>query len=435
MGQSSIDIPYNFKPREYQREFMRTMNEGCKRGMLIWHRRSGKDKTIFNHLVKEATKKTGVYYYFFPTYKQGKKIIWDGIDGAGFRFLDHIPKEIRDGSPNETEMKVRLKNGSIIQIVGTDNVDSVVGTNPIGCVFSEYSLQDPIAWDYIRPILAENGGWAVFCFTPRGQNHAYLLSEYAKSDPNWFVQVLTVDDTKAIPKEVLEQEYKEIVAKNGDDSLYLQEYYCSFEASIQGAYYAKEMQLAEKENRITTVAYDSNLATYTAWDIGVGDATAIWFYQKVGAEVRLIDYYETSGEGLAHYAKVLQDKGYVYKEHFAPHDIQVRELSSGNSRLEIARSLGINFTVIPNLLSIDDGINAVRGTLANCWFDKERCKQGILAVKNYRKEFDEKNSTYKLRPVHDWSSHGADAFRYLAISLRSNIEVRPHIPNIVTNPY
>jgi len=224
---NTTKLPYSFTPRDYQIPFLRALDNGIKRAVLVWHRRSGKDKTAFAALPKEAFKRKGTYFYLAPTYTQGKKIIWDGIDKNGFRFLHHVPKQLIKGKPNETEMKIDLVNGSVIQVIGTDKIDSIVGTNPLGCVFTEYSLQNPKAWDLIRPILAENGGWAVFIYTPRGMNHGYKILQQAKDNPKWFTQILTVDDTKAIPKEVLEEERRDMPA-----DLYEQEYNCKF---IEGA--------------------------------------------------------------------------------------------------------------------------------------------------------------------------------------------------------
>jgi hypothetical protein len=391
------------------------MDSGFLRAIQVWHRRSGKDKTDWNFMIKKAFEVIAPYYYFFPTYSQGKKALWDGIDNTGFKFLDHIPKEVRV-STNDTEMKVKLINGSLIQVVGTDNIDSIVGTNPRGCVFSEYSLQDPKAWQFVRPILAANGGWAIFNYTPRMHNHAWELLQVAKADPiHWYWEIKTADDTKAIPPEVLAQEKIEMAKQTGNDALYEQEYFCSFEAPVEGAYYGSQLMVIEKENHITDVPYDHSIPVETFWDLGVGDTTAIWFLQRVGMEKRFIDYYETNGEGLDHYVQVLQDKKYIYAEHTAPHDIEVRELSSGKSRLEIAKTLGIKFNIAPKL-TIEDGINASRSVLSSCWFDKTKCDRGLNALKSYHKEWDEDNKCYKNHPEHDWSSNGSDAFRYFAVS-------------------
>ena len=345
----------------------------------------------------------------FPTYAQAKKVLWDGRDREGFPFMGHIPHQIVKTS-NETELRKELVNGSAIQLIGTDNIDSVLGTNPIGCVFSEYAMQDPKAWDYMRPILRENGGWAIFDYTPRGKNHGYSLFRMAQSNPEWFAERLTVDDTKALTPADIDKERREGMS----EELIQQEYYCSFEGVQFGAYYGKQLQQAESDGRIGKVSYETELGVETWWDLGIGDSTTIWFTQSVGREVRVIDYYEASGEGLPHYAKVLQSKPYIYSKHNAPHDIEVRELGSGRSRKEIAQSLGIVFQVVPNV-SVEDGIEAARAILSRCWFDREKCERGLNALASYHKSWDDKLKTWKSFPQHDWASHGADAFRYLAV--------------------
>lgn len=360
--------------------------------------------------------KVGTYYYFFPTYSQGKKILWNGIDKDGFRFLSHIPKELRRRTDNQ-EMIIETINGSIFQVIGTDNADSIVGTNPIGCVFSEYSLQNPSAWGYVRPILLENGGWAIFNYTSRGRNHGYTLLQYAKQTLGWFISVLSATDTGVFTPEQLEEERKQYISEDGDDLRFRQEYLCSFDGAIQGSYFGKIIQEIEDNGQIKDFPIE-DLKVHTVWDLGIGDSNAIWFVQAVGNELRVIDYYETNGEGLAHYAKVLQDKGYLYGDHFAPHDIQVRELGSGVSRLETAKKLGIDFKVTKNL-SVDDRIQAGRTVLRRCYFHATNCEKGLDALRNYHKEWDDKNKCFKDRPSHDWSSHGSDAFTYLAVNFKN----------------
>jgi hypothetical protein len=322
-----------------------------------------------------------------------------------------------------SDMKVTFKNGSIYQVVGTDDVDSLVGTNPVGCIFSEYSLQDPAAWDYIRPILAENGGWAVFIYTARGKNHGHKLIEMAKKNPNpkWFAEVLTAgnsgtkreDGTPVISDEIINEER----AAGMDEAMVQQEFYCSFEAPLVGAYYGAQMATAIEQGRITKVPWEPSLLVHTAWDLGIGDATTIWFWQQCGLEVRVIDYYEMSGEGLSHYVKKLGERPYAYGAHYAPHDIEVKELGTGKSRRDVARTLGLQFRVIQKH-TVEDGIEAARNLLARCWFDSEKCDRGIEALKTYRKEWDDKRKIFNERPEHDWSSHGADGFRYLAMAIR-----------------
>jgi hypothetical protein len=323
-------------------------------------------------------------------------------------------------------MFIEFKNGSTFQVIGSDNIDSIVGTNPRGVVFSEYSLQDPKAWDYVRPILAENEGWAIFNFTPRGENHAKDLLDYALSDKeNWFVSNLTVDDTKAISKKILEQERREIKAKNGDDSIYQQEYYNSFSASLQGSYYGKIIEKMEGNGKITQVPYEENLLVDTWWDLGINDSMAVGFFQKHGLQWRLIDYIEGSGEGLRYYRDLLEEKGYSYGKHYAPHDIVVKELGTGKSRLETAKDLGLKFEIIqekdkiksavPNI-PIQDGIQALRGRLPSLLIDENNCSRVIKSLKNYHKDYDEVNKVYRNNPKHDWSSHCADMMRYWAVT-------------------
>lgn len=428
--QTKIRLPYRYDPRHYQIPMFKAIDIGQQRRFIaIWHRRAGKDKSLINLFPKRMMQQIGVYYYFFPTYNQGRKILWEGIDKNGLPFLAHFPKElifkkndqemmIQLVHPTERDEKGQPLGGSIFRVIGTDKIDSVVGTNPIFCVFSEYSLQNPRAWDFIRPILAENGGIAIFNYTPRGHNHGKQLWDTAQENPDiWWSQRLTVDDTKAIAPEVLEQERKEMLARTGNDGLFMQEYYVSFDAPIDGAYYGHMMMQAEKDQRIGNVPYDPALPVHTSWDLGIGDSMAVWFFQAVGQEMRFIDYYENNGEGLTHYIKYLKEKEYIYGKHYAPHDIQVRELTSGKSRWEIARGHGITFETVANE-SIEEGIEAVRTMLPRAWFDRNKCQLGINALNSYHKEFDDKHRTYKTKPVHDWASHGADAMRMAALGFR-----------------
>jgi hypothetical protein len=330
--------------------------------------------------------------------------------------MSHFPPEIVEGKPNDTEMKLKLKNGSLFQIVGSDNIDAIVGTNPVGVVFSEYSLQDPNVWGFIRPILAENDGWAIFVFTPRGENHAYDIYELAKNDPSWFCRMDSVKETNVIPQEILDQERKEIRRLYGNDALYQQEYDCNFTVPIAGAYYADLIMQAYADGRVGHVPHEPRIRVDTWWDLGINDRMSIWFTQSIGAETRVIDFYESSGKGFPHYAGVLKEKPYIYGRHTAPHDINVRELSNGKSRRDTAESLGISFDVAPKL-HVYEGIDAVRGLFPSCWFDANKCKDGLNALKNYRKQYNEERKTFENKPFHDWSSNAADAFRTLGTGL------------------
>ena len=376
-----------WEPRSYQLPVWRYLEEGGRRAVLVWHRRSGKDEVALHWTACAAMRRPGNYWHCLPLQTQARKALWDAVNPhTGKRRIDEaFPPAIRE-TTREQEMQIRLISGSTWQVLGSDRYDSLVGSPPVGIVFSEYALADPRAWAYLRPILAENGGWALFVSTPRGRNHLATLYEAALDDPVWHASRLAVTDTGVIAPELLERERLELIRENGQDigeAMFRQEWLVDFSAPIMGAYYAREMDRAEKENRIGRIPVDPGIACITAWDLGIGDSTAIWIAQQVGMELRLIDYIENSGVGLDWYANALNAKGYSYKEHILPHD----------------------------------GINAVRRVLPRCWFDRERCARGIDALRQYRREWDEERKVFKDRPLHDWTSHACDAMRYLALGV------------------
>mgnify|MGYP003117185878 FL=1 len=424
-----IQVPDNWRPRDYQLDLWKYLENGGKRAVAVWHRRAGKDLLSVNWCVTAALKRKGLYWHLLPTYNQGRKIVWDGMTRDGRSFLEHFPKELW-ANVNNTDMRLELKNGSIYQVVGTDNVDRLVGSNPVGVVFSEYSLQDPRAWDLVRPILAENGGWAVFIYTARGRNHGYDLFNMANRNERWFCQRLSIDDTSVLTQEAIEEERE----AGMPEELIQQEFYCSFDAPLVGSYYGSLMAKALAEERIKNVPYEPRLEVHTAWDLGMGDSTAIIWFQQFGNEYRIIDYYENQGEGIPHYVKIVREKDYIYGRHIAPHDIRVREMGTGKSRYEVARDLGIRFDVCPNI-QVDDGIEAVRSIIPRCYFDEKKCSILVEALRQYRKDYDEKNKVYKNRPLHDWSSHGADAFRYLALGTRDKNKNRQSFPDFADSNY
>lgn len=410
-----LEIPNGWDPRAYQMPAWTEFEGGRKRGVIVWHRRAGKDSFGLNFTATQAMQRVGVYWHLAPTQKQVRKIVWDNIDGRGRRVIDQVwPSELRKGE-NSQEMKIELKTGSIWQCVGSDNYDALVGANPVGVVFSEYSLADPAAWDYLRPILAENGGWALFIFTPRGKNHGYQLYRMAQRNPDWFCQMLTVNDTKAISSKAIEEER----AAGMSDDMIQQEFFCSFEAANPGAYYGKQMQQAWKEGRIGKVPIEPGIPCETWWDLGMDDAMSIWITQTVVREIRCVHYYENSGEGLAHYVNYLgewaQKREVRFLRHGMPHDIEVRELGTGKSRKEVCeRQLGLKPIVVSPQIALEDGIEQVRRILSQCWFDEEGCARGISALTEYSKQWDDKAKVFAQRPLHNWASHGSDAFRTMA---------------------
>lgn len=350
-----------------------------------------------------------------PTLRQGRLVVWDGITRDGKRVMDAWPEQVIAHKRND-EMKLQLVNGSQWQVVGSDNYNSLVGSNPIGVVFSEWSLTDPAAWEFVRPILAENGGWAMFIYTPRGRNHGHRMLQIAEREEDWFAETLTVDDTHAIDAEAIEAERRGGMS----EPMIQQEFYCSFSAPLVGAYYAAQLTQARKDGRITEVPYDPAVGVETIWDLGIGDATAIIFAQRVGRAIHVIDYYENSGEGLAHYAGVVKNKPYVYDRHLVPHDAEARELGTGKSRREVLANHGLATELVPRL-GVDDGIEAGRNLLSKAYIDARKCDRLVDALAQYRAEEDQRHGDgvtpmLKRKPRHDWTSHPADAWRYLAVS-------------------
>lgn len=418
-----VGLPHNWYTRPYQDPLWRYLAGGGTRAVAVWHRRSGKDDIALHWTATAAMTRVGTYWHMLPQANQARKAIWDAINPrTGRRRIDDaFPAEIRE-TTRDQDMLIRFKSGSTWQVLGSDNYNALVGSPPVGVVFSEYALADPNAWAFLRPILAENGGWALFISTPRGRNHLYRLYEFARQDADWFGQLLTVEDTGAIPREIVDRERRELAAERGDDeaeNVVNQEYFCNFDAAIPGSYYGKLIARLEADGYITDLPHDPRLPVVTAWDIGVGDSTAIWFIQQTRHAVHVIDYYENSGVGADHYARVVKDKGYTYDGHYLPHDADAREWgNNATSRVAILQGLGVKPCRILPRSSIDDRINAARILLPRCRFDARKCERGLDALRQYRKVWDEKLRTFKASPLHDWTSHGADAFGYLAQGLR-----------------
>jgi len=423
---STVTLPLHWKPRQYQQEAWNRLEAGSKRQALVWHRRAGKDLFCVNWIATQLFQRVGAYWHVLPTYNQGRKVVWEGMTRDGRLFLDHFPDSKNPGPGQlcirrrDDWMQLWFANGSTYQVVGADEPDRLVGANPVGIVFSEWSVMNPEVWTYLRPILAENEGWAIFIFTPRGRNHAYRTLRQAEENENWFSQVITVDDTGAVSKAAIDEDRKSGMPEN----LVQQEYYCSFDAPLVGSYYGDLMAKAFEEKRIGRVPHEPISPVITGWDLGVRDETSIWFAQQIGRETRIIDYYHHSGVGIEHYAKILSEKPYVYQEHLVPHDAEQRELGTGKSALEIARSLGLRMRVVPRL-SLQDGIQAVRVLIPKCWFDEEKTGVGIEALRQYTKEQVEMEAgpegdpLYRDKPLHNWASHPADAFRTLAVGMRA----------------
>lgn len=408
-----VHLPHHFTARDYQGLRLRVLEQGKKRAVWVWHRRAGKDKTaLAGFTVPQMLQRRGVYFHWFPTTTLGRKIAWDGTDYEGFPFLGHFPKELI-ARKNDNEMKLTLKNGSIYQIVGTDRME-IVGPNPVGNIFSEYPLQNPKGWDYCRPILAENNGWAIFVYTPRGRNHGYKLYKMALNNPNWDCSLLTVDNTHAITQEAIDEDR----ASGMTEDMIQQEYYCSWQLGAEGAFYALAMSEAAKEGRIVDYAIDPHCLVDTFWDLGIG-GTAIWFVQFIGRDVRLVDFYSWFGPDIGHYVDIIRSKGYRYGKHWAPPDVNKKEFGTGTTTFREAAKMGLEFSVLPKEKNIFDGIQRVLGMLPYCWFHLTNTEEGVNAIEQYHKEYNDKFRVYNDNPCHDWTSHPADALRYVSMVFES----------------
>lgn len=429
-----IVIPYKYLPRDYQLPFWQAAKT-YRFLALVWARRHGKDLTCWNYAIDQASRQPMDVTYIYPTSEMGKNNLWEAKTNDGMLFTDYIPMALRqrrntaDDGLNDTDKSVTLLNGSIIRLASGDRPGRLRGGNSKLYVLSEFPEMDPEVLDIIEPIIEANGGQIIVNFTPKGDNHAKGSWEAWKEDDAWFTQLISADQTTVFTPDQLERIKRRIIERfrlQGRSeveaiSYFMQEYFCSFDTPVIGSYFGEALRIAEEQKRIGIVQAETDLTVDTYWDLGMDDSMSIWFVQRHNREVRLIDYYENSGEGLAHYAQTLQQKGYVYGEHWAPHDIRVREMGTGVSRLETAKKLGINFQIAPSM-GLEDGINAARMLLARCWFDAERTKRGVQALRNYHKDWDERLKVFRSKPKHDWSSHGADSFRTLATSIRDKLK-------------
>jgi phage terminase large subunit len=411
---SVVQIPY--LPRPLQKDVGRLVI-AHRFVVLVCHRRFGKTVLGVNVNQQTATmceKSRPRCAYIGPTYRQAKATAWD--------YMQFYARPIPGIVFNQSELRADYPNQGQCRIFGADNPDNLRGIYLDRAVLDEYGLHPAKTFsEVIGPTLVDRGGKALFLGTPNGKNQFFDIAQHAKVEEAKGNADWAFREYKASQTGLLDAGYLASARAVMTEDEYQQEFECSFEAAVRGAIYSRELEAARNAGRITRVPYDSALPVDTDWDLGVGDSTAIWFSQSTrGGEIRLIDYYEASGEGLPHYAQVLQGKGYVYGTHWAPHDIAVRELGSGKSRLELAKSHGIRFEMTPRIhgaagVEVEEGIAAARLILGRCWFDAERTKAGIEGLMHYRRDYNARLNEFKATPVHDWASHGADAFRGLAV--------------------
>lgn len=421
-----IELPNGWQPRLLQEPLWRYLHSGGRRAIAIWHRRFGKDDVGMHYTACAAHERIGTYWHLLPQHNQARKAIWNAINPkTGKRRVDDaFPKEIRKRTLDD-EMFIEFKCGSTWQVIGSDNYDALVGTPPIGVVYSEWALSNPQSWSLIRPILLENDGWALFITTPRGRNHAHRMYQMAVESDDWFAQTLTAEDTGLFSEDALRRELAELIAERGEEdgeAIYAQEYMCSWSAALPGAYYARVMDKIERAGQICRLAWNPGRQVHTAWDLGAADQTVVWFLQWAGAGWAVIDYLSGTSKGPDYYAKELLDRPYSYGEHLLPHDAAHREKSLPNAATiaatytELLGNRG-RVRVVPRTSNVANDINEVRKLLPICWFDAEKCKEGLDALRAYRREWDEKNRCYRDHPLHDWASDPADAFRTFAVGM------------------
>lgn len=458
-----IRIPANnWQPRQYQLPFWRYLEGGGKRAVAVWHRRSGKDDVALNWTCVAANDvgapgsigRRANYWHMLPEAAQARKALWDAVNPvSGKRRIDEaFPQELREAT-RDNEMLIRFRSGSTYQVVGSDNYESLIGSPPAGIIFSEWAKAKPQAWAMLSPILMENSGWAIFPYTPRGRNHGLRLLETARKSAGWFHEVLTVDDTKVFEPVALEQQRQELYDIYGPDfgeAIFQQEFYCSFSAPILGAIYANELARVEREGRICSVPHDPDRPVFTAWDLGFTDDTAIWWFQVIAGEIHVLEFYEASGKNVAHYASQIlgrtvtldivdnelvckmgdfipeleHRRHYNYQMHWLPRDAKARTLAAmGKSVIEqLAKALTLaTLSIVPSL-SVEDGIQAARMVFHRCYFDADGTEDGIEALRNYQREWNDERRELTDKPKHDWTSHAADSLRMLALAWRDEIK-------------
>ena len=444
---SQILLPNNWQPRAYQRSAWAYLENGGRHAELIWHRRSGKDEVALHWTACAAHERIGNYWYLLPQASQARKAIWDAINPhTGKRRIDEVfPHELRSFTRNN-EMIIGLKCGSSCQVLGSDNYNSLVGSPPVGVVFSEWALANPAARAYLRPILAENGGWQIFNTTPRGRNHAYRTFHAAKADPRAFAQILAASDTGSMTKERLDLERAAYIADFGQDAgeaLFSQEYECSFEAALLGAVLGRSIERARREDRIAEdIGYDPEGSPLVlSSDIGFSDTAAWWFWQPMIGGFHLVDYMQGSGNDADDWVQKIQaraaERGYKLDKIYLPHDARAQSFATKHSAIErFLSGFGAEVCRIVPQSRIADRINAARRIITRCAFAMPECQDGIDALSSWQFIFNEDTRSFSNEPRHDWASHPGDAFSYGAQMLEERLpaEDAPFPPPVVVKP-
>jgi len=416
-----IDIELDYKPRDVFEDFH---NREQRWAVIVAHRRCGKTVACINDLIYKALidgKEDGRYAYLAPYYAQAKSIAFD--------YLMRFSEPVR-ANHNVSELWVELINGARIRLFGADNADSLRGLYLDGVVLDEFADMKPSLWGAVlRPLLSDRRGWATFIGTPKGHNQFWEIYNNATKDNSWYVKTLRASQTGLIPQEELDD-----AKKMQTQDQYLAEWECDFESAIIGAFYGKEMRQLTDQGRILDIEYDPMFPVHTAWDLGYSDDTAIWWFQVVHGEIRMLDYHSSNGQPVAFYAGIIQsrekERGYVYGTHYLPHDARAKTLASNKSIIEqLSDKIPLKYLKIVPSLSLQDGIQATRLALTRAWFD-HKCEDGIECLRQYQREYDEDKKVFRDKPRHDWTSHGADAFRMLSIAWKEEAKL-PHADDAI----
>lgn len=427
-----VRLPANgWAPRAYQRPLWDYLERGGRHAVAVWHRRSGKDEIALQRAGIAAHERKGNYWHMLPEYNQARKAIWDAINPhTGMRRIDEaFPKELRSAT-NQVDMKIEFKCGSIWQVVGSDNFNSLIGSPPVGIVYSEWAVADPRAHGFLRPILAENGGWSLFIYTSRGYNHGFSTYDAARNNPDSFAELLTANDTPVFSKAVLESEKRAYIEEYGlyeGDALFRQEYHCDFSAANIGAILGRYVEDADKKGKIAEdVEFDPNGAPVEiSSDIGFRDTACFWFWQPTPDGYLLIDYDEDSGLDAGDWIARLRGR-YPYETIWLPHDAKAKTFGTKRSALEQFKGSKIakKVKLVPSL-SISDRINAARTLMPKCWFNKSRCRAGLNGLRSWSYEYNEETKVYSKEPRHDWASHPGDGYSYGAVVMKERVLPKP----------
>jgi len=408
------NIKLRYRPRSVFKDFHQRKQRWA---VVVAHRRCGKTVACINDLIVKALtegKADGRYAYLAPYYAQAKSIAFD--------YLMRFSEPVRVNH-NVSELWVELINGARIRLFGADNADSLRGLYLDGVVLDEFADMKPSIWGAVlRPLLSDRRGWAVFIGTPKGHNQFWDIYSNATKDSGWYVKTLRASQTGLIPQEELDD-----AKKMQTEDQYLAEWECDFESAILGAFYGKEMRQLTDQDRILDIEYDPMFPVHTAWDLGYSDDTAIWWFQVVHGEIRMLDYHSSNGQPVAFYAGIIQsreaERGYVYGTHYLPHDARAKTLASNRSIIEqLSDKIALKSMKIVPMLSLQDGIQATRLALTRAWFD-HKCEDGIECLRQYQREYDEDKKVFRDKPRHDWTSHGADAFRMLSIAWKEEAKL------------